>query len=149
MQNEQSSEEIDGLFESIKKFIDTIAETEDSDRKVNGILSLFKILIQHLQADNNVSSSQSKVIHNLNESQQANLEAFTEIYERIETLEKKIIELASNSSELAKQVVKLAETAKEIPEINIDNLLETLNEHAEEINENTASIKAIKDKLIL
>ena len=114
MQDEQSSEETPGLFESIKKFIDTIEETEDSDMKVNGILSLFKILIQHLEADNNVSSSQSKVIHSINESQQATLEAFTELYERIATLEKNVSDLASNSSELAKQVVKLAETAKEI-----------------------------------
>jgi hypothetical protein len=114
MQDGQSSEETPGLFESIKKFIDTLEETEDVDMKANGILSLFKILIQHLEADNNISSSQSKVIHSLNESQQATVEAFTELYERIETLEKNVIEIASNSSELAKQVVKLTEAAKNI-----------------------------------
>lgn len=114
MQDEQSSEVTPGLFESIKKFIDTIEETEDTDMKVNGVISLFKILIQHLEADNRVSSSQSKTIHSLNESQQANMEGFIELYERVSTLEKNVSDLALNSSELAQQVVKLTETAKEI-----------------------------------
>jgi len=148
MQNEQSSEETHGLFESIKEFIDTIEESENSEIKVNGIISLFKILIQHLEADDNVSSHQSELLHSLNESQQANMECFIELYDRITKLEKNVIDIASNSSKLAEEVVKLAETAKKIPVINIDKLLKTLNEHSEEINENAASIKVIKDKLI-
>lgn len=82
--------------------------------KVNGIISLFKILIQHLEADANVSSHQSEVIHSLNESQQANMEGFIELYERITTLEKNVADIASNSSRLAEEVVKLAETAKRL-----------------------------------
>lgn len=147
MKNEELSEDTQGLYETLKEFIDTLKESSDNESQIGGILTLLKSIIELLEADRNVSSHQSKVLYSLNESSQANVEAFTELYERVATLEKKIIELASNSSELAKQVMKLAETAKEIPVINIDNLLKTLNEHAEEINENTASIKVIKDKL--
>lgn len=147
MQNGQSSDETLEFFESIKKFIDTLEKSENSERKVNSIVSLIKILVQHFEIDANVSSSQSKSIHSLNQSQQANMEGFIELYERVSTLEKNVADLVSNSSELAKQVMKLAETTKEIPVINVDNLLKTLNQHAEEINQNTAAIKAIKEKI--
>ena len=142
MENEQS-----GFFESMNEFLDTIEESGNIEMKVNGIISLLKSTFVYLESNANISSIQSEAIHSFNESSQANLNAFTELYERVATLEKNFIELASNSSELAKQVVKLAETAAKIPVINIDNLLSKLNEHAEEINENTASIKLIKDKL--
>lgn len=148
MKNEELSEDTQELYETFKEFIDTLKESPDNESQINGILTLLKSIIELLQADRNVSSHQSKVLYSLNESSQVNTEAFTELYERIGTLEKNVSDLASNSSALAQQVVKLAETTKEIPVINIDNLLKTLNEHAEEINENAAAIKIIKDKLI-
>ena len=144
MENEQS-----GFFESMNEFLDTIEESGNIEMKVNGIISLLKSTFVYLESSANISSIQSEAIHSFNESSQANLNAFNELYERVATLEKNFIELASISSELSKQTGKIAETAAKIPVINIDNLLETLNEHAEEINENTASIKLIKNKLNL
>ena len=146
MENEQSHEETIELFLTIKEFINTLEESADSEIQISGVLTLFKSIIGYLEAGENVRSSQSEVLHSLNESSQANVKGFIEIYDRIETLEKNVSDLASNSAKLGMEVMKLAETAAKIPVINIDNLLKTLNEHAEEINENTASIKAINGK---
>jgi len=126
MQNEHSSEETHGLFESIKELIDTIEGSENSEIKVNGIISLFKILIQHLEAGDNVSSHQSELLHKLSESQQANMECFIEFYERIATLEKNVADIASTSSKLAEELTKLAETAAKIPVVNIDNFTQNI-----------------------
>lgn len=158
MENEQSS----GFFESMKEFLDTIEESGTIEMKVNGIISMFKSTIVYLESSANISSLQSemlnvldeasqansKMLHILHEAQQANLEVFIKVDEKITTLAKNAEDVTSISSKLAEEVGKLAEAAAKIPVINIDNLLKTLNEHAEEINENTASIKAIKDKLI-
>lgn len=149
MKNEELSEDTRELYETFNEFIETLKESADNESQISGILTLLKSIIELLQADRSVSSHQSKVLYSLNESSQVNAEAFIELYERIAMLEKNVSDLASNSSVLAQQVVKLAETTNEIPVINIDNLLKTLNKHTEEINGNTASIKAIKNKLNL
>ena len=142
MENEQSS----GFFESMKEFLDTIEESGTIEMKVNGIISLFKSTIVYLESSANVSSLQSEAISSFNESTQANVEVFIQVDEKITALANMVTDIASNSSKLSEEVVKLAEAAAKIPVINIDNLLKTLNEHSEEINENTASIKAINGK---
>lgn len=148
MQNEQSFEETQGLFETLKGFIDTLEESPDSERKISGILTLLKSMIELLEADRNVSSQQSETLYTLDKSLQASAKAAIEFDDRITKLNELVIEVATNSSKLAEEVKEIAETAAKIPAINIDNLLKTLNKHAEEINQNAASIKEIKDKLI-
>jgi len=147
MQNEQSSDATQGFFKSIKEFIATIEESENIEIKVNGILSLFTSIIEHSEANSNVSYQQNVLLHSINKSLQATVKVANEFDERIATLEKNLTDLALNTSKLTNGVVKLTEIVKKIPAIDIDNLIKTINEHAEEINENTASIKVIKDKL--
>jgi methyl-accepting chemotaxis protein len=149
MQNEQLPEETQGLFETLKEFIDTLEESPDSESQVSGILTLLKSIIELSEADRKVSYSQNELLNNINESSQVNVKAVVELDQRITKLENIVIELASNSEKLAEQVKELAENAVNIPVINIDNLLKTLNEHSDEINENAASIEDIRDKLIL
>tara|TARA_R110002050_G_scaffold992_1_gene6808 strand:- start:5543 stop:5992 length:450 start_codon:yes stop_codon:yes gene_type:complete len=149
MQNEQLPEETQGLFETLKEFIDTLEESPDSESQVSGILTLLKSIIELSEADRKVSYSQNELLNNINESSQVNVKAVVELNQRITKLENIVIELASNSEKLAEQVKELAENAVNIPVINIDNLLKTLNEHSDEINENAASIEDIRDKLIL
>ncbi len=149
MQNEQSPEETQGLFETLKDFINTLEESPDSESQVSGILILLKSIIELLEADRNVSSKQSETIYNLDKALQANVKVAVEFDERITKLNELIIDIATNSSKLAEQVKELAENAAKIPAINIDNLLKTLNEHADEINENAANIKTIKNELKL
>lgn len=140
MENKQSSEGVQEFYVSIKEFIDTIEESETSESKVNGILALFKLIIEHLESGSNVSAQQSKLLYSFNDSFKANLKVASEFDERITKLENMVTDITSNS-------LKLAEITKKIPVINIDNLLKTLNEHSDEINENTASINTIKEKL--
>lgn len=147
MQNEQSSEATQGFFKSIKEFIATIEESENIEIKVNGILSLFTSIIEHSEANSNVTYQQNVLLHSINKSLQATVKVANEFDERIATLEKNVTDLALNTSKLTNGVVKLTEIVKKNPAIDIDNLIKTINEHAEEINENTASIKVIKDKL--
>ena len=147
MQNEQSSEVTHRFFESIKEFIDTIEESENIEIKVNGILSLFKSIIERSEAESNVGYQQNEMLHSINKSLQANLKVANEFDERISTLEKNVTDLALYTSKLNDGVMKLTEIVKKIPAIDIDDLIKTINEHAEEINENTASIKVIKDRL--
>lgn len=149
MQNEQLPEETQGLFETLKEFIDTLEESPDSESQVSGILTLLKSIIELSEADRKVSYSQNELLNNINESSQVNVKAVVELDQRITKLENIVIELASNSEKLAEQVKELAENAVNIPVVNIDNLLKTLNEHSDEINENAASIEDIRDKLIL
>jgi methyl-accepting chemotaxis protein len=70
-----------------------------------------------------------------------------EFDEKITKLESMVNELASNSLKLAETVIELTQHTAKIPIIDIDNLLKTLNEHSDEINENAASIKDIKNEL--
>jgi len=140
MENKKSSEESQQIFVVFKEFINNIEESENIKRKISDILTLFKSIIEYLAASSNVSSAAGKSIHSLNESRKAIEKVVYEINERISMLENKVDEIVSIS-------MQLAEITKKIPAINMDKLLKTLTEHADEINENTASIKMIKDKL--
>ncbi|MGQ8337335.1 hypothetical protein ACUNWD_12360 [Sunxiuqinia sp. A32] len=147
MQTEQISEETSGVFFTIREFIDTLEESTDSKSQVSGILTLLKSIIQLLEAGGNVRSHQSEFLNSLNESLQANVKVLVEHDQRITKLNELVTEIAKSASSLSQKVKKLAENTAKLPAINVDNLLKTLNEHADEINKNTTSIIEIKDKL--
>jgi len=114
MNNEELSENTQGLYETLNGFIDTLKESSDNESQISGILTLFESIIELLEADRNVSSHQSKVIHNINESLQANLKVANEFEERISTLEKNITDLALNTSKINAGVLKLTEIVKKM-----------------------------------
>ena len=149
MQDEQQPEETQGLFEMLKDFIDNLQESTDNESKINGILTIQKSIIELLEAGGNVRSQQNETLFTLDEALQANVKVAIEHDESIIKLNELIIDIATNSSKLAKQVQGLAENAAKIPVVDIDNLLKTLNEHADEINDNAVTIKAIKNELKL
>lgn len=114
MQNEQSSEVTHRFFESIKEFIDTIEESENIEIKVNGILSLFKSIIERSEVESNVSYQQNEMLHSINRTLQANLKAANEFDERIITLEKNVTDLALYTSKINDGLLKLTEIVKKI-----------------------------------
>lgn len=161
MQNEQSLEESQELYGAIKELIDTLEESPDNKSQISGILTLLKTITGQLESNDEIRLYQNELIEKHSEmlnyakntaqiqddSLKASVKVFTEFDERITKLEKLVTDIATNSAQLARKVQELAENAAKIPVINIDNLLKKLNEHSDEINENAASIKAIKDKL--
>ncbi|MCG6190075.1 hypothetical protein [Maribellus maritimus] len=163
MQDEQSFKEAQELFDTINEFIETLEESSDSKNQINGILSLLKTIVELLRSNDETKFHQSKLLDNhsemlnyaqntaqiLDDSLKAQVKIFSEYDDKISKLAKMVSGIASNSAKLGEQVKELAENTAKIPAINIDNLLNTLNEHADEINVNTASIKKIKDKLNL
>lgn len=149
MQNEQSPEEMSEFFDTFIKSIDNIYKSDNINDKIDDMLSILKTIFKHSKATQNLIFRQDDTIHLLNKSSQASIKLFIEFENRITKLEKMVTDIATYSATLAEQIQKLAEISAKIPVIDVDNLLKTLNEHANEINENTASIKAIKDKLNL
>lgn len=104
MKNEELSEDNQEFYETLKEFIDTLKESPENERQINGILILLKAIIgviESLEANRDVNF----------QTQKDSMERSIDIYERIAILEKNVAELALNSSELAKQLVKPTETA--------------------------------------
>lgn len=163
MQDEQSFQESQELYETINEFIETLEESPDINSKINGILTLLKTITGELKANDEIRFHHNQLLDNhsktfdiakntakiQDESLKAQVQIFTEYDEKISKLANIVTELATNSAKLGEQVKELAEATAKIPAINIDNLLKTLNEHADEINENAASIKIIKNELKL
>lgn len=114
MNNEELSEDTQGLYETLKGFIDTLKESPDNESKISGILTLLESIIELLEADRNVSFQQSEAIHSINKSLQANLKVANEFDERFSTLEKNVTDLALNTSKLNDGVVKLTEIIRKM-----------------------------------
>lgn len=163
MQNEELSQESQELYESLNELIDTIKKSSDSKGQINGILSVLKTILEQLRANeesqlyrDEITKIHSNMLNHAvttsqlqDKSLKAQVQIFTEYDDKIAKLANMVTELATNSAKLAEQIKGIAETSAKIPVIDVDNLLKTLNEHADEINENTASIKAIKNELKL
>lgn len=161
MQDEQSFHESQELYESMRELIETLEESPDNKNQISGMLTLLRTIIGQLEANDEMRFHQNEMLENhsemlhhatnsakiQSESLDAQVIVFIEHEDKISQLAKMVTELATNSAKLGEQVKELAEATAKIPAINIDDLLNTLNEHTDEINQNTASIKEIANKL--
>lgn len=120
MQDEQSFNESQSLYVTLKEFIDNIPKSHDSKSQINDILYLLKSIIELLETDSNVRFNQNKSIYSLDDALQANVNVAIEFDERLTKLENMVTDIASNSAKLAEQLKNLAETASKI-QINKDN----------------------------
>ena len=161
MQDEQSFKESQELYETINEFIETLEESPDINSKINGILTLLKTITGELKANDEIRFHHNQLLDNHSktvslakntaqiqeDSLKAQVQIFSEYDNKISKLANLVTEIANNSAKLGEQIKRLAENAAKIPVIDVDNLLKTLNEHADEINQNTASIKEITNQL--
>lgn len=161
MQDEQSFQESQELYESMRELIDTLEETPDSKSQISGIFTLLRTITGQLEANDEMRFHQNEMLENHSEmlhyakntaqiqddSLKAQVKIFSEYDDKISQLANLVTEIANNSAKFGEQIKGLAENAAKIPVIDVDNLLKTLNEHADEINQNTASIKEFANKL--
>jgi methyl-accepting chemotaxis protein len=123
------------LFENYRDFIDTLENTPDSDRQIDGILYLLKTIGNLLETDNDAVKQHNEVLNYLNDTFAANQNIVDEHEEKITELNELIIRIGDIVNNVTDEIKKLAEHTAKIPVVNVDSLLKTLNEHTEEIND--------------
>lgn len=132
MKPKEELNETPDFFTDMREYIETLEETNDNNSQINGILYLFKIIANILETDYNTSTEQNELLNNYTASSK-NL--FCEHEEKITKLNELIIEIGEIVNKLTDDVKKITELTAEVPIINVENLLKTLNEHTEEIND--------------
>lgn len=122
MQDEQLPQESLEFYDALYELIETLKESSDFKRQVNGILSLLKTIIGQLKANEESQLYRDELINThsemlshaettakiQDESLKAQVNIFTEYDDKISNLANIVTELATNSAKLAELIKGIA-----------------------------------------